>query len=182
MVEKASRRGAVDLGVILMVAAFAVIAGFLYWLYGQSEAEMALRIVEDTTEVEETPADMGAPGTTTITATDIQAGVGGLTGQVVRIADIAVAGTLGQQGFWLDIPSGPFLVSLSPAMLADQTTVPTGATVTVTGTVLAMTDSVNTAWLQAGRIGEGDQLAASFASHFIEAQSVEVAGGGGGSF
>jgi hypothetical protein len=163
-----------------MVAAFAVIGGFLFWLRGQSQAEMALRIVEDTS-VEDTPSTPDASGATTITPAEIQAGVGGLTGQTVRIANITVASNLGQQGFWLDLPSGPFLVSLSPSMLADQTTVPSGARVTVTGTVLAMTDSVNTAWLQAGRIGEGDQLAASFASHFIEAQSIQT-GGGGGSF
>ncbi len=36
MTEKASRRGAVDLGVILMVVSFAVIAYFLYWLNGQA--------------------------------------------------------------------------------------------------------------------------------------------------
>jgi hypothetical protein len=46
--------------------------------------------------------------------------------------------------------------------------------------VLAMTDSVAAAWLEAGRIGEGDQLAASFASHFIQADEIQPAPGGGG--
>jgi hypothetical protein len=44
----------------------------------------------------------------------------------------------------------------------------------------AMNDSVTTSWFEAGRIGEGDQLAASFASHFIEASRIETAPGGGG--
>jgi hypothetical protein len=181
MADKASRRGAVDLGVILMVAAFAVIGFFLYWLNGQARAELALRIVEET-EVEEPSTGAGDASATTITPADIQAGVGGLVGQVVRIANIEVAGTLGEQGFWLELPSGPFLVSKSPSMIADQVTVAPGSTVTVTGTVLAMNDSVNTAWLQAGRITQGDQLAASFVSHFIEAGAIERVGGGGGSF
>jgi hypothetical protein len=181
MVDNASRRGAVDLGVILMVAAFAVIGGFLFWLRGQSEAELALRIVEDTVTVDDAPIDTSPDGATIVTAADLQAGAGAYQGQLVRIASIPVASNLGQQGFWLDLPSGPLLVSLSASMIADETAVTAGSTVTVTGTVMAMSDSVSTSWLQAGRIGEGDQLAASFASHFIEATRIETAGGGGGS-
>jgi hypothetical protein len=180
MVDNASRRGAVDLGVILMVAAFAVIGGFLLWLRGQSQAELALRIVEDTVSVAD-PIDTSPDGATIVTPADLQAGAGAYQGQLVRIARIAVASNLGRQGFWLDLPSGPLLVSLSASMIADETAVTAGSAVTVTGTVIAMSDSVSASWFQAGRIGEGDQLAASFASHFIEATRIETAGGGGGS-
>ena len=48
MADNASRRGAVDMGTPLMILAFAVIGGFLYWLNGQAAAERALDIVEDT--------------------------------------------------------------------------------------------------------------------------------------
>ena len=41
MPDIASRRGAVDMGTVLMVVAFAVIGGFLYWLSGQAAAERA---------------------------------------------------------------------------------------------------------------------------------------------
>jgi hypothetical protein len=47
MTELASRRGAVDMGTVLMIAAFAVIGGFIYWLSGQAAAERAVDVVED---------------------------------------------------------------------------------------------------------------------------------------
>ena len=61
MTEKRSRRGAVELGTVLMVVAFAIIAGFIYWLSGQAANERAMEIVEDTTtEVVDNSANSGA--------------------------------------------------------------------------------------------------------------------------
>jgi len=180
MAEKASRRGAVDLGVILMVLSFAVIGYFLFWLNGQAAAERAATVVDDTT-TEETTDDPYA-GATRVAAGDLVtgAGAGAFVGQLVRVEATQVASALGRQGFWLDVPQSPFLVSYSAALLADSVTARTGSRVTVTGTVRAMTDSVAASWFQAGRIGEGDQLAASFSTHFIEAQRIQTAPGGGG--
>lgn len=181
MVDKASRRGAVDLGAILMVAAFVVIGFFIYWLQQQAANELALRVVEDTTAVEQ-PTGSEPTDARTITPAEIQASAGAFTGQVVRLASVAVASNLGRQGLWLDLPSGPFLVALTPSMIADSVSFPVGTTVTVTGTMREMNDSVTAAWFGAGTIGEGDRLAASFASHFIEAVRIEAgprAGGGG---
>jgi len=178
MAEKASRRGAVDMGVVLMVLSFAVIGYFMYWLQGQAASERAAaEVVEDTTASMDDPfAD--APS---VAATDLVtgAGAGQYVGQVVRVQTTTVASALGRQGFWLDVPQSPFLVSYSQQMLLDSTTVAPGSNVNVTGTVLAMSDSVAAAWFEAGRIGEGDQLAASFATHFIEAERIQTARGGG---
>ena len=61
MPQNASRRGAADMGMILMVAAFAIIGGFMFWLNGQATAERAAReVVEEVPD--ETPVDTGAPG------------------------------------------------------------------------------------------------------------------------
>ena len=47
MPDNASRRGAADLGMPLMIVAFLVIGGFMWWLSGQAEAERAaLEVVE----------------------------------------------------------------------------------------------------------------------------------------
>jgi hypothetical protein len=81
---------------------------------------------------------------------------------------------LGQQGFWLDLPAGPFLVSLSDELRAAGVTAPVGSTVRVTGTVTVMSPEVATAWFSAGRISEGDRLAAEFAVHYLAAAEVEV--------
>jgi hypothetical protein len=178
MVDKHSRRGAVDLGAILMVAAFVVIGVFIYWLQQQAATELAVRVVEDTAAAQ--PTDTATIDARTITPAEIQAGAGAYTGQVVRLPNVGVASGLGRQGIWLDLPSGPFLVSLAPSMIADSTSFSVGTVVTVTGTVRAMSDSAATAWFNAGTIGEGDRLAATFASHFIEAIRIEASPRGGG--
>ena len=178
MAEKASRRGAVDLGMILMVLSFAVIGYFLFWLQGQAAIERAATaVVEDTADIE--PDDPAMAGATSIVAADVMTGAGAFEGQLVRMEPTEVASALGQAGFWLDLPSGPFLIAYSPELLADSVTATPGSRVTVTGTVVAMTDSVAASWFEAGRVGEGDQLAASFATHFIEAQQIRPAPGGG---
>jgi hypothetical protein len=178
MAEKASRRGAVDLGMILMVLSFAVIGYFLFWLQGQAAIERAATaVVEDTTDIE--PDDPAMAGATSIVAADVMTGAGAFEGQLVRMEPRPVVSPLGRAGFWLELPQSNFLVAYSPQMLADSVTVTQGSTVTVTGNVIAMTDSIAAAWFEAGRIGEGEQIAASFATHFIEAQQIRPAPGGG---
>jgi hypothetical protein len=180
MAEKASRRGAVDVGVVLMILAFVVIGFFLFWLQRQAEIERATaRVVEDTGMA--LPDDDPYAGATSVAAADLVTGAGAeaYVGQVVRVEPTEVASALGRQGFWLDVPQSPFLVSYSPELLADGVVAAPGSRVTVAGTVFAMTDSVAASWLEAGRIGEGDQLAASFSSYFIEAERIQTGARGG---
>jgi len=183
MAENASRRGATDLGMPLMILAFAVIGGFMYWLNGQAAAERALRIVEDTVEADE-GVYMGTAAT--IDPVNLQRDAAPYEGQEVRVVDLSVASMLGTQGFWLQLPNGnPFLVSKSAALMAESPAVTPGELATVIGRVMTINDSVLSSWSGAGTIGDGDRLAAEFATHFIEATEVHVSpappsGGEGG--
>jgi hypothetical protein len=175
MPENASRRGAVDMGMPLMVLAFVVIGGFLYWLSAQAEAEREMRMVE------EEPAEEQPTGIQTLTPADVQSDASPYEGQEVRLENVDVASLLGSQGFWIETPSGnPFLVSLSPEVMASGTTVQPGGTATVVGTVVAMSDSVLTSWTEGGTISEGDRIIAEFATHYVEATNVRSSGGGAG--
>jgi hypothetical protein len=175
MPENASRRGAVDMGMPLMILAFVVIGGFLFWLNGQAAEEREMRLVEETEAPEEEPT-----GIQTLTPADIQSDATPYEGQEVRLQGATVASLLGTQGFWLETPSGnPFLVSLAPEVMASGTSVEPGASATVQGVVVTMSDSILTAWTEAGTIGEGDRIIAEFATHFIEATDVRSSGGGG---
>ncbi|HET9948464.1 MAG TPA: hypothetical protein VFQ22_06060 [Longimicrobiales bacterium] len=176
MAHEDSRRGAVDLGVILMVLAFVVVGGFLYWLSLQVEQERATVAVQDTAAVETDPRS-GSGGTPAVTVDDLQMRADSLLGQSVRLTSVEVESALGRQGFWVN--PGPFLVSYSAELVADSTTVPPQSVVDVVGTVRSMSDSVTAAWTAAGTISEGDAIAASFSSHYLEATSVEVAPTGG---
>ena len=175
MSDNASRHGAVDLGVPLMILAFVVIGWFLYWLNEEAAAERALGVIEDTTV---TATDLSSA--TTISAADIQLDASPFEGQLIRLAGLDVASRLGAQGFWLTLPNrNPFLVSLSDEVVAEGVSVSSGQTVSVIGTVISMNDSIATSWTAAGTINEGERLAAAYATHFIEAARVEITGGGG---
>ena len=175
MADKASRRGAVDPGMVLMVVAFATMGGFIFWLSGQAAAERELAIVEDTVVVDEFASARS------VSADDIRLDATPFEGQLIRLAAFDVDGTLGTQGFWLAVPNGnPFLVSMSAEVMAEGLAVGLESRVTVTGTVYAMNDSTLTAWTEAGGIGEGDRIVAEFATYYLEAAQVVVHDGDGG--
>lgn len=171
MADNASRRGAANSGILLMIVAFVAMAFFLYWLSLQAGTE-DVSVTEDSTTVADTA---GLGGASTISASDLQMNSAQFAGQKVRVSGLTVASALGQQGFWLNLPSGsPFLVSLSATMMADSVSPPNGATMDVVGTMTKMSDSVVNAWTQAGTISEGDRAAAAFAEYFIDATRVRV--------
>lgn len=174
MAKNDSRRGATNLGTPLMIVAFVVIGGFMYWLSQQAAAERAQR------EIAEVPVEDTTPTTGAVPVGDIETDGTPFVGQEVRINATNVASLLGQQGFWLETPSGnPFLISKGPEVMASGVAISPGSPVSVTGTVHAMSDSVLTAWTEAGTIAEGDRIVAEFATHFVEATDVEPAEGGG---
>ena len=101
MPDNASRRGAVDMGMVLMIVAFATIGGFLYWLSGQAAAERAAAEV-----VEETVDEMPDTGVPAVAGEDIQMDATPFEGQEIRLATFNIASALGSQGFWLEMPNG----------------------------------------------------------------------------
>jgi hypothetical protein len=179
MGDKASRRGAANLGMPLMIVAFLAMIGFLYWLNLQAREHRAelQAAVQEQAAADSAESDLGA---LTISASAIQMDASPYEGQMVKLDNIPVASGLGQQGFWLEMPNkNPFLVSMSEAVKAEGVTVTPGGRATVIGTVLPMSDSVLDAWSSAGSIGEGDRLAAEFATYYIDAARVTASGGGG---
>ena len=172
MADNASRRGASNLGVPLMILAFATIGGFLYWLNGQASQEMAERQAYADSVAAAEEAERNRPPI--VDAERIQMDASGFQDRAIRLQGLPVASTLGTQGYWLEMPNGnPFLVSVGDGAEIEGTVEP-GVSVDVTGTVLAMNDSVLTTWTESGSIAEGDRLAAEFATHFIEILELRV--------
>ena len=174
MADNASRRGAANLGMPLMIAAFIVIGGFLYWLNLQAAEQEAAQMVE-----EETPTSVVTiEGAVEVDPVEIQLDATPYEGQMITLSGLAVASQLGTQGFWLEMPNGnPFLVVLNADLMAQGAMAMQGDQPTVAGTVLAVNDSVLDAWSAAGTISEGDRLAADFAMHYLDAAQVINEGG-----
>ena len=173
MADKASRRGAANLGMPLMILAFLIMGGFLYWLFLQAQDQKA----EEAVKMQEAAAEKANtyPDATQVAGVDLQKDPSPLVGPLVKIEPLPVASPLGTQGFWLTLPNkNPFLVSLDDSLKADSVSVSSGQMVTVVGYIKAMSDSAVNSWLSSGSIGEGDKLAAEFATHFIQAVHVQV--------
>jgi len=184
MPENASRRGAVDMGMPLMILAFIVILGFMYWLNVQAQADKASRVIEEETPVEETSTGLAGIdlGEVVAIGSDPEAFVG----ETIRGVGYEVVSLLGTEGFWVNTAAGnPFLVAWSEEMRAAGVTVAQGDLVDVVGEMLRMEISYLDEWEAEGGITANDRIIAEFATHFVMAESVEVTGraneGGNGS-
>lgn len=172
MADNASRRGASNLGVPLMILAFATIGGFLFWLNGQASREMAERQAYADSVAAAEEEERNRPPV--VDAERIQMDASGYEDRAITLEGLPVASTLGTQGYWLEMPNGnPFLVSIGDEAEVEGT-VEAGVSVDVTGTVFAMNDSVLTVWTESESIGDGDRLAAEFATHYIEVLELSV--------
>jgi len=171
MPDNNSRRGAVDMGLILMISAFAVMGGFMYWINGQAVAERANRVVE------EVPVEETNDGVPDVRLGDIQVGADAedFVGQVIRGVGYEVASMLGTQGFWVATPSGnPFLIIWSDELLAEGASVGQGDIVTAVGEITVMDMAMIDTWATAETITDSDRIVAEFATHYLMAQDVEV--------
>jgi hypothetical protein len=173
MADKASRRGAVNMGMPLMIVAFLIMLGFLYWLSLQARAQKA----EEAVKMQEAAAEKANtyPDAASVMGAELQQDASPLVGKLVKTEPLPVASRLGTQGFWVELPNkNPFLVSMDDSLRADSISVQAGQKVTVVGTIWAMSDSALNSWVSSGTIGEGDKLAAEFATHYLQAVHVQV--------
>jgi hypothetical protein len=179
MSDNASRRGAVDLGMPLMILAFLVIGGFMFWLNGQAAAEKQAQAdaAAALAAADEERADATVE---TVAIGDIEVDPSPYVGTKLR-SEGAVASMLGTQGFWLATPSGnPFLISWSEELLAEGASVAMGDTIAVEGVVTEMQPLTLVEWSTAQTISETDRIVAEFATHYIAADRVDVMRGEGG--
>lgn len=179
MGDRASRRGAADLGLPLMIVSMLAIVGFLYWLNLQAKAERA----EQAAVAEETGGEeaVDVSAAVTLQSEALQGNLTSLAGTMVRVESMVVLAALGQQGYWVELPNGnPFLASLSEGARAAAADVQVSQRVTLTGVIRAMDAATIDAWSAAGTISEGDRLAAEFAAYYLDVLLFQTAGPGGG--
>lgn len=144
-----SRAGAAQLGVTLMITAFVVVAGFMFWLSVTAKP---------TVIVAPEPKDVFA---NEISLLDFSSGPAGYEGQEVSLTDVPISGRFGNFGHWinlLDANRNGFILFLSESLRADTTvatgTVEEGMLVTLSGMVMPRTDSVLDAWEAAGAFAQ----------------------------
>ena len=173
MATLGSRRGfAEKLSLPLMLLAFVLVGGFLYWLNGSAEPT-EVEIVEDTTD------EGGLTASAILDVEDFLANPEGQLDAVVEVTGARVASRLGQQAFWIGPDDAPYLVKMGPRLVEQGTQVQAESTVNIVGTVFMMNDSVLTAWDTLGVFSNpGDRIVAEFATSFLEAYEIDGAAGG----
>ena len=167
MVSFGSRKGeAGSLSVYLMVGAFLVAGGFFAWLSVRATpVEVA---VEEVQPVE----NLATVVAIDVFGTDPMA----QAGMVIQLHRLGVETLVGAEAFFVGVPNqaSGYLVKMMPEAVVNGGVLERSATVSVTGVVHVMTDSVADAWVASGGISEGDRILAVFAESFFEASEVNV--------
>ena len=98
---------------------------------------------------------------------------------LIGLRGLLVQNLFGSQAFFFGVPNqrGPYLVKMLPEVVVDGGVLEPGATVSVTGMVYAMSDSVADAWIASGGLAASDRMLAVFNESFFEAARVTVTGG-----
>ena len=159
-----SRAGAVRLGTPLMILCFLAIGGFLYWLSITAETAEVVAVEEAVEEL----------GGNVVAFADFSTGTGSYIGQEITLRGVAVASLLGPHCVWTSLEGGtPYLLHFAESALADSVNVVSGGSLSLIGTVMAMSDSILDAWEAVGAFPqENDRIQAEFAEDFIEVTSV----------
>ena len=169
MVSIGSRRGEAGARSLpLMIVAFLVVGLFLVWL-SMKATPVEVEVLEDDPMEQELFA--------TVVATDVfGADPLAQADMLIQLHGLPVQSLVGSEAFFAGVTNqtGPYLVKMLPEVVANGVVVESGATVSVTGRVYAMSDSVADAWVASGGIGEGDRILAVFAESFFEVERVTV--------
>jgi hypothetical protein len=175
MANLGSRRGSADqLALPLMILSFVLVGGFLYWLNVSAEPTVVA--------IEEAAPEHQSGASAILDLADFLENPEGQIDALVEVNAARVASRLGTQAFWVGPDDSPFLVRMSPELVAEGGDIQVESIVTIVGTVYMMSDSVLASWDEQGVFSnEGDRIVAEFATSFLEARSVEAEGGGAAS-
>jgi len=168
MASFGSRRGEAGARTLpLMLGAFVVAGGFFTWLYFQA-VPVEVEVVQGEEPVEQ------------IMATVVETDVFGMdpmaqAGMIIELRRLGVENPLPEspQAFFVGAP-GNYLIKMPPEVTVVGGELEYGATISVTGVVHAMSDSVKDAWIASGGLAESDRILADFAESFLEARAVSV--------
>lgn len=174
MAEIGSRRGAVNVAVILAIVAIVAVGGLIYWLEITAVPTQREVVEEDTGDE---PPVLDVP---IVRIEAIREEPEGYQGIEVAVRNEEINSRLGEQGVWVGPDDNPFLVKLNGPAASTAAEMEIGDRVHLRGFIYAMSDSVLDAWEEEGAIsGEGERAVASFAEQFLDASEIEPAQGGG---
>lgn len=171
MADSRAQGGSAGTTTILMIAALVLIAGLFFWLSIKAEPTQ-ISVVEDADSAQD--ARVAEGGAADVSLAEFATGPRGFEGIDIRLRDVAVAARLGERGFWIQLPNNqPYLIHIGEELAASGAAVAGGDTVSVTGTVHAMSDSTLQAWRASGALSDDLQVEeARFATSYLNARTL----------
>jgi hypothetical protein len=151
---------------------------FFWWISTNSEPSQVVVPEEDLAAAEESARD--ASTARTVALAEILAAPADFVAQEVHVPEATITSLLGDNAFWVESASGPFLV----VKHEDFTTtggaaVQAGAEVSLTGLFWEQSSATIEQWRETGFMTDaGHLLQAEFATHYIQAREVGPAEAG----
>lgn len=141
-------------------------------LTGCGGGEPAADDMAEEPAMEETAAEM--PEATMVDAAALGADPAAYEGQMVRLNGVTAASMIGASAVFVELPTDP-----APTAFLVRTDSPpaAGSMFDVVGTVTAITTATVDEWVSSGAISENDRMVVEFATHYLEATSVESSDG-----
>lgn len=176
-----SRRGQSKLGVPLMILAFLVMGGFMYWLNITAEPTQPAEVEME----EDEPAPTGTTSGVLVPVDSLKLSPEGYEGDLIRVEGLQVAQAMGSRTYYVDLPETPaqpassFLVRLNDDLAAAGASAPMGTALTMVGILSVMNDSTVTEWEESGSIGQVDRMLAEVATHYLLVEEIENTTGSG---
>lgn len=133
--------------------------------------EPAEDMVEEAVEAPAAPAMPDAP---VVEGAELGTNTAAFEGQMVRVNGLRVTGPVGSTGVWVELPTTP---QPTPLLVRGTPQPAAGSTIDVVGTVQPISSELVSGWVSAGEITENEQIAVEFATHYLDAQAIETAGG-----
>lgn len=160
-----------NLTVPLMILAFVLMGGMLWWL--STTAPEEVQVVEGA----ETDAagESTTAGATRVRMRDFDATRDQYLGQRIELAGVEVIGRINDRLVWLAPEDNSVLVVLDADMAGSSNAPSNGDSGTIVGEYRAMSDSVLDAWMESGVLESDNQrFSASFRSAYLEALSLDL--------
>lgn len=155
-----------NLSWLWMILALITVGGFLTWLGIESEPTSVS--VMEAGGSEDFGGEVGVP---VVSKDTLGANKTRFIGQRIQVHNIEATGSLGQRIFWGELGDRanqvPILVRMDSATAAGFR-MQMGGLYSMTGSIYSMSDSLATAWAEAGELaGEGERMQAAFADMYF---------------
>lgn len=165
-----------SMATIFMIVALVATIALLVWLsFASRPPEGPVMAMDDESDAPMMDAGPTAPS---VTAADFGSNIAARVGLDVNVTGVTISNVINEHLMWVDVPTGqgttPFVVRLLPGAAVSPPAAQT--TVDIEGVVLAKTDSVLTAWEQAGAIPNANvRTTLQTGSYFLEARAIRAA-------